>query len=196
MPCPIRSQCHSRMLSLSFQCRVRVTSRHIGGTHVTSMSHSCLVSHIRATPQSLTSARQICSFKRLGHITLQSNQQSNYRARELKTVDISAHAVYLKLLVHPCHPCPYNRYNQVGLIAISVLGSGAGPSPVVDQVPLREIRPPGLEAQVRPACGEALGGPRARRVCVWEGRLTGARAVRSRHRNVFVVKTARKTGGD
>eukprot|EP00906_Rhabdomonas_costata_P014744 RCo021171 len=62
------------------------------------------------------------SFRRLGHFSLKPNQESGFKARELKTVFVSARAVYLKLLLHRCHPNSFNSYSQVSLIAVTVIG--------------------------------------------------------------------------
>eukprot|EP01138_Halocafeteria_seosinensis_P001794 gb/GECG01001837.1/.p1 GENE.gb/GECG01001837.1/~~gb/GECG01001837.1/.p1 ORF type:complete len:831 (+),score=125.56 gb/GECG01001837.1/:1-2493(+) len=61
-------------------------------------------------------------FKRLGYLSLDSNERSNYKARELKSVYIQAKGSFLKLLIHQCHSNPHNLYNQVGLIALNTLG--------------------------------------------------------------------------
>jgi centrosomal protein CEP104 len=53
---------------------------------------------------------------------LDPNQKSGYQARELKSVFIDAKAYYLKIALHKCHANQLNMFNQVGLIAINVLG--------------------------------------------------------------------------
>ncbi|GMH54061.1 hypothetical protein TL16_g01598 [Triparma laevis f. inornata] len=61
--------------------------------------------------------------KRLGYISLDSNERSNFQARELKSVHVNADQTsFVKLVVHRCHVNKYNAYNQVGLIAINCLG--------------------------------------------------------------------------
>jgi len=61
-------------------------------------------------------------FQRLGYLSLDSNDRSGFRARELKSVYIDATGQYLKLCMHKCFINKYNLYNQVGLIAINALG--------------------------------------------------------------------------
>mmetsp|Transcript_2687 Transcript_2687/g.4774 ORF Transcript_2687/g.4774 Transcript_2687/m.4774 type:complete len:965 (-) Transcript_2687:91-2985(-) len=61
-------------------------------------------------------------FKRLGHLSLDSNERSQYQARELKSVHLNTHAVFLKLVLHKCYLNKSNLYNQVGIIALSILG--------------------------------------------------------------------------
>lgn len=62
------------------------------------------------------------NFKRLGYLSLDSNERSNFQARELKTVFIDHAGRYLKLLVNENHPNKLNVCNQVGIVAISLLG--------------------------------------------------------------------------
>lgn len=61
-------------------------------------------------------------FKRLGYLSLDSNERSNYTARELKSVYVDAKCFYLKVGFHKCHVNKNNIFNQVGLIALNCLG--------------------------------------------------------------------------
>ncbi|XP_067005297.2 centrosomal protein of 104 kDa [Anabrus simplex] len=62
-------------------------------------------------------------FEYLGFITLSDNQSTGFKSRELKSVTVpSVAARYLKLRLHRNHPNALNVHNQVGLIAINVLG--------------------------------------------------------------------------
>ncbi|KAG7395995.1 hypothetical protein PHYBOEH_002901 [Phytophthora boehmeriae] len=61
-------------------------------------------------------------FMRLGFLTLKSNTESRYLARELKTVHIDQEAALLKLRIHACHINEHNLYGQVGLMAINLCG--------------------------------------------------------------------------
>ena len=61
-------------------------------------------------------------FKRIGYLSLDSNERSGFTARELKSVYIEAPALYLKLALHKCHVNKHNIFNQVGVIAINCLG--------------------------------------------------------------------------
>ena len=67
-----------------------------------------------------------CQFSRLGYLSLDSNERSSFKARELKSVYLKARGSFLKLLFHKSHVNTLNLYNQVGLIAINVLGQLAG----------------------------------------------------------------------
>jgi len=45
-----------------------------------------------------------------------------YQARELKSVYVDAQGTYVKLVAHRCHINPMNLFNQIGVIALNVLG--------------------------------------------------------------------------
>eukprot|EP01060_Flectonema_neradi_P014389 TRINITY_DN2108_c0_g1_i2.p1 TRINITY_DN2108_c0_g1~~TRINITY_DN2108_c0_g1_i2.p1 ORF type:complete len:861 (+),score=179.37 TRINITY_DN2108_c0_g1_i2:250-2832(+) len=104
------------------------------------------------------------TWKRLGYLSLSPNEESDYMARELKTVHVNCDALYLRLLLHKCHINAYNYYNQVGLVAINILGSMGptykqSPTPYTletgvmapdsgEGIPLNEMKPPeGIESQ-------------------------------------------------
>ncbi|CAD7941946.1 unnamed protein product [Amoebophrya sp. A120] len=61
-------------------------------------------------------------FKRLGYLSLDSNERSQFQARELKSVYIDHKARFLRLRLHKCHLNKFNLTNQVSLVAINVLG--------------------------------------------------------------------------
>ena len=64
----------------------------------------------------------------MGYLTLDTNERSNYQARELKSVYINASGRYIQLRLHECYPNKFNLFNQVGLVAINLLGSGSSSS--------------------------------------------------------------------
>ena len=64
-------------------------------------------------------------FTRLGYLSLDSNEKSGFKARELKSVYLKARGQFLKLLLHRCYANPLNLFSQVGLIAINALGQPA-----------------------------------------------------------------------
>ena len=45
------------------------------------------------------------------------------QARELKSVYIKARGNFLRLLLHKCYLNDHNLFNQVGLIALNVIGT-------------------------------------------------------------------------
>ncbi|XP_055864407.1 centrosomal protein of 104 kDa-like isoform X2 [Biomphalaria glabrata] len=69
-------------------------------------------------PLLLESAR----YARLGYVSLSDNEKTGYKARELKSVHVDAVGHFLKLNIHKNHVNKHNLYNQVGIIAINVIG--------------------------------------------------------------------------
>ena len=61
-------------------------------------------------------------FKKIGYLSLDSNERSNFQARELKTVYTDYVCIRVKFNFLRCHQNSHNIYSQVGLIALSVLG--------------------------------------------------------------------------
>ncbi len=83
---------------------------------------------------------ETATFKRLGYMSLDSNERSNYQARELKTVFIDHIGSFLRLIINENHKNKHNTFNQVGIVAVSLLGvsmngeskfSGTSPRPAV-----------------------------------------------------------------
>jgi len=69
---------------------------------------------------------ETAQFKRLGYLSLDSNERSQYQARELKTVYIDYAGKYMRLIVHRNYVNKQNLFNQVGIVAINLLGSESG----------------------------------------------------------------------
>eukprot|EP01083_Nonionella_stella_P161666 529814_1 len=61
-------------------------------------------------------------WKRLGYLSLDKNERSNWKARELKSVYIHTTANYMKLSLHESHINSINLFNQIGIVALTVLG--------------------------------------------------------------------------
>jgi len=59
---------------------------------------------------------------RLGYMSLDSNNRSQYQARELKSVYVHATGRWLKFVVHRCHVNQVNLFNQVGIVGLNVIG--------------------------------------------------------------------------
>ena len=51
-------------------------------------------------------------FKRMGYVSLDPNERSNFQARELKTVQFNANGLFLKLIIHKCSVNRLNIYSQ------------------------------------------------------------------------------------
>ncbi|KAK8741396.1 hypothetical protein OTU49_002199 [Cherax quadricarinatus] len=62
-------------------------------------------------------------FALLGYVSLSDNEHSQFKARELKSVTVECTGTFLKLLLHKNHLNRNNLFNQVGLVAINVLGN-------------------------------------------------------------------------
>lgn len=75
---------------------------------------------------------QSASFRRLGYLSLDSNERSQYRARELKDVNLSksgkdTRAQFLRLIIHENHINSLNIHGQVGIMAVNALGEDMHP---------------------------------------------------------------------
>ncbi|KAJ1451288.1 hypothetical protein M885DRAFT_530203 [Pelagophyceae sp. CCMP2097] len=66
------------------------------------------------------------TWTRLGYLSLDSNERSDFQARELKSVYLECRGRFLKLVVHRCHINRQNLFNQVGLVAVNLLGEYGG----------------------------------------------------------------------
>jgi len=53
---------------------------------------------------------------------MSDNNDTEYRARELKSVHLNASGKILKILVHEPHTNKHNKHQQVGLVAIGLYG--------------------------------------------------------------------------
>ena len=65
---------------------------------------------------------QTSSYKRLGFLSLDSNERSSYQARELKTVYVDQLGNFLKLRIQKNYLNDQNPFNQVGLMAVNFFG--------------------------------------------------------------------------
>ncbi|XP_070562065.1 centrosomal protein of 104 kDa-like isoform X2 [Ptychodera flava] len=61
-------------------------------------------------------------YKRLGYVSLSDNEKTGFKARELKSVHVDALGQYLKIVIHKNHVNKYNLFNQVGIVAVNVIG--------------------------------------------------------------------------
>lgn len=74
------------------------------------------------TPSAGDPEARRCNFRRLGYLSFDSNRRSNFQARELKSVMLNTVAQVVKLVPHRCHVNSLNIYNQVGIIALNIVG--------------------------------------------------------------------------
>ncbi|CBH11425.1 hypothetical protein, conserved [Trypanosoma brucei gambiense DAL972] len=61
-------------------------------------------------------------FLKLGSVNFSSNEHTNYRSKERKTVHLHAKAYFLKLLFHAPHQNAFNRFKQIGVYSIECSG--------------------------------------------------------------------------
>ncbi|CAM9530888.1 unnamed protein product [Chrysoparadoxa australica] len=89
---------------------------------------------------------ETAQFERLGYMSLNDNQVSDYQARELKSVYIQAEGQFLKLKIHKCYSNnrDLNLFSQVGIIAINLGGEP------LDSVEARSLH---LKSRTRPERG-------------------------------------------
>ncbi|KAI8885345.1 hypothetical protein K501DRAFT_322450 [Backusella circina FSU 941] len=64
----------------------------------------------------------LVEFTRLGYVCFDNNARAQFRARELKSIKINADGEYVRLVIRNCHRNRLNAYNQVGILALNVLG--------------------------------------------------------------------------
>jgi len=69
-------------------------------------------------PMDLATAK----FNRLGYLSLDDNKHTKFQARELKSVYLNVVSGFLKLIIKRCHINEINVANQVGIVAINVIG--------------------------------------------------------------------------
>ncbi|KAI8362787.1 hypothetical protein BD560DRAFT_437071 [Blakeslea trispora] len=64
----------------------------------------------------------LIEFMRLGYVSFENNARAQFRARELKSIKINADGEYVRLVIRNCHHNRLNTYNQVGILALNVIG--------------------------------------------------------------------------
>lgn len=91
------------------------------------LSHQFLIAtriefFVGDVPDGLPVVLDNARYTRLGYVSLSDNEKTGFKARELKSVQVDAVGVFLKLNIHKNHINKYNLYNQVGLVAVNVIG--------------------------------------------------------------------------
>ncbi|XP_052760186.1 centrosomal protein of 104 kDa-like isoform X2 [Mya arenaria] len=91
------------------------------------LSHQCLIAtriefFVGDVPDGMPVDLDNARYTRLGYVSLSDNEKTGFKARELKSVQVDAVGVFLKLNIHKNHINKYNIYNQVGLVAVNVIG--------------------------------------------------------------------------
>lgn len=78
------------------------------------------------------------------YVELSPNDRTDFKARELKSVHVDAEGSFLKFIMHKNFVNRQNIYNQVGLIAINVIGTDINEDRTMD------LDPAALAAAKRP----------------------------------------------
>lgn len=107
-------------LILHLECRSRFRKIQI-------LSHQFLVAtkiefFVGDVPEDMVLSPDNARYTRLGYVSLSDNEKTAFKSRELKSVHVDAIGQYLKILVHKNHINKHNVYNQVGVIAVNVIG--------------------------------------------------------------------------
>lgn len=117
------------VLQLDQRCRLR---------KIQILSHQYLIAtkiefFVGDVPEDMSPNLENARYTRLGYVSLSDNEKTGFKARELKSVHVDAVGLYLKLNIHKNHINKYNIYNQVGIIAINVIGETIkGPADYMD----------------------------------------------------------------
>mmetsp|Transcript_22257 Transcript_22257/g.65942 ORF Transcript_22257/g.65942 Transcript_22257/m.65942 type:complete len:253 (-) Transcript_22257:1607-2365(-) len=75
------------------------------------------------TDKQPTTFQECANVRRLGYVSLDSNESSNHQARELKSIKVGEEeAAFVKLILHRCHSNQRNGHNQVSIIGVTILG--------------------------------------------------------------------------
>jgi hypothetical protein len=77
---------------------------------------------------------QTKKFKKIGFLALDSNERSNFQARELKSVYIDNNCQKLKIVLNKCHINAHNIFSQVGLISINVRGEFVNEQNIIENL--------------------------------------------------------------
>ncbi len=72
---------------------------------------------------SLLNNKSFKLFFNFSYVELSANQRTDFKARELKSVHVDAEGSFLKFILHKNFVNRQNVYNQVGLIAINIIGT-------------------------------------------------------------------------
>jgi len=99
---------------------------------------------------------QNCSFKRVGFLTLSTNEENDFNARELKKVKLDVSCCFMKFLLYTNHENRRNIFSQVGVVAIQFLGDLVSSFPPTVLGPLADGRSStpkvGILEEMRPVC--------------------------------------------
>ena len=80
---------------------------------------------LSATPEKLLPDKDLLQlkYKRLGYLSLSSNESTGFSVRELKSVYLTAKVLYLRINFHKAYSNKSNPFGQIGLMAINCMGN-------------------------------------------------------------------------
>ncbi|KAI8640199.1 hypothetical protein BD408DRAFT_420103 [Parasitella parasitica] len=74
------------------------------------------------TPPCEDEDNMLVEFSKLGYVCFDNNARAQYSARELKSIKINVDGEFVRLVIRNCHRNRLNEYNQVGILALNILG--------------------------------------------------------------------------
>ncbi|CAL8106994.1 unnamed protein product [Calicophoron daubneyi] len=91
------------------------------------LSHQYLIAskiefYIGEAPEDDVNHFENAKYTKLGYVVLSDNLNTDFRVRELKSVHVDASGSFVRLLLHKSYANRLNNYDQVGIIAINLLG--------------------------------------------------------------------------
>ena len=93
-----------------------------------------------ATSENPATFDECSTIRSIGFVTLSNNVQSQYSARELKTVSIGEQrAHFVKLRLYACHPNELNIHNQVAILSLELIGHSISIDAGSDDVGLLQV---------------------------------------------------------
>lgn len=101
-------------------------------------------------PSAFDQCKSICL---LGYITLNSNEISGFQSREQKRVPIEKQADFVQLVLRGCRKNSQNKYNQVGIAGIRVIGKITNNTALsTSHVPVTKFEVPSTTPSSLPSC--------------------------------------------
>jgi len=110
---------------VSFPERVRLSQIQLL-SHESFISQRVDIMVVDVPVSSKTGNAETLPFNKLGHLTLDKNEKTNFSSRELKSVYIDATITFLKLVFHSPYLNDQNTFSQVGVINLKCFGSAVG----------------------------------------------------------------------
>ncbi|CAD8188747.1 unnamed protein product [Paramecium pentaurelia] len=108
------------------------------------LSHHCKIStkielYVHMPDKNVPPQYNQIKYKKLGYLSLDSNERGGYQARELKSVYIDTPCLFMKFVFQKCYVNKFNLFNQIGVIALSVFGEPLDSPPGYGQMKQKEF---------------------------------------------------------